>query len=317
MLLTAAAALAALPAGCGGLAEGEVARVYGQSISQDAWNQRVDLLAMSGGAPPDAMSPESRDRVYRQAARQLVMEKIIARQGEERGLTASDQDVQAQLDKLIELRYAGDRDALRTDLEARNSTEAEMFEGIRVQLTQQKLYDDVAAGVEATDEETYDAFQRFTETYQSPEYRKFRMLVVADAATAQDLRRRIDAGEDFATLAVQYTTDEQSKGTQGEESLQKGQASERIPPEVIAAVFGMPVFQMAGPIETGRGFYIVQLSYVEPGKETPFDHAKEQFRKQARAQKVQIAWQEFLDQAEKDAGALYREDVDPAKANET
>lgn len=309
--LLAAVLILAAGVGCGGLATGIVAQVYGQPITEDVWQKRVDMLARSRGAPVETMTEEARNSIRKTAANQLVMEKIVQRQGEERGLTASDQEVQARVDQMAELRYAGDREALLADLEAQGSSESELFEGIRVQLTQQKLFDDVARSVEASDDEAYQTFQGVIASYMSPEFRRFRMLVVADSALATELRRKIDAGEDFASLVVKYTTDEQSKGTQGEESMQKGQRNERIPAAVAEAAFSLPVNEVAGPIETDRGFYIVKLLYVEPDKNTPFEQVKEQFRENSRSRKVQVAWQEFLKQAEKDAGVIYRGDVDP------
>lgn len=306
--LAAIVASISIPLGCGGLAAGDVARVYDQTVTEEQWLKRVNMMSLAQGKTVEDLDEEMRTRVNQEAAHQLVNEELIRREAENRGLTVTEEEIQASVDKILELRFAGDQEQLDFALEQKGATVEEFRDGLRTQMLQAKLQALIISEMVISDEDALEYFQKFQENYQSPEFRTFKQIVVADEALANELRQRVDAGEDIATLAGQYSIDEQSKSYGG----QTGYDRSREEPEIKAVkdvVFSLGSYEVAGPIKGAKGFYIVQLASVSPDKQTEFEPLKEEFKNKVRSKKEGSAWEEFLKEAAARGDVEYRDDL--------
>jgi hypothetical protein len=74
-------------------------------------------------------------------------------------------------------------------------------------------------------------------------------------ATAQEVLRRVKAGEDFARMAVEFS-DEPNAGSRGGSLGRFGHG--QMVPEFEAAAFRLKVGQISGIVETPFGFHIIQ-----------------------------------------------------------
>ena len=83
-----------------------------------------------------------------------------------------------------------------------------------------------------------------------------RQIIVADQETAQQVVDRLAAGEDFAALAAELSTDEATKATGGDLGW-FGVGS--IDQQVEKVVFNLQIGQVTDPLETTTGWYIVQV----------------------------------------------------------
>ncbi len=79
----------------------------------------------------------------------------------------------------------------------------------------------------------------------------------------EDLRQRALDGEDFATLATEYTEDPGSKETGGEYTFGRGQ----MVPEFEEGAFGLEEGGISEVIETQYGFHIIMLEEKIPATE--------------------------------------------------
>ncbi len=309
LTLTAGISLAALLSGCSDLPPGVIAKGDGINITQGQLQKRVDLLSKSLPPTQGSQSSETaRQALVRQAAKQLVAEALIRRESAKRGIKVSDDEVQKQINKMLALRYAGDKQQWLSDLQAEGTNETEYREGVRTQLLSNKLEADVKNSVHASDDDARREFQAFVSANKSPDFRRVRLILVSNQTLAQNLRSQIDGGADFAALAAKYNQDKNSRHNQNQLSLSKLQQA-GLSPAVKNAIFSMSYLQVAGPIKTDKGYYLLQLTDVEPDRSTPFDQAKELFREKAQQKLQQQAWQQFLADAEK--SVVYRDDVKP------
>ncbi|MGQ9598797.1 MAG: peptidylprolyl isomerase [Anaerolineae bacterium] len=81
-------------------------------------------------------------------------------------------------------------------------------------------------------------------------------IVVADEATAQEVASRLKGGEDFATLAAQYSLDDQTKNSGGDLGWF---TQEMMAPEIGGIAFSLSVGQFSEPISTQRGYAIIKV----------------------------------------------------------
>src|SRR6185295_7114863 len=97
---------------------------------------------------------------------------------------------------------------------------------------------------------------------------------------AEDLLARIKKGEDFATLAGQYSADPGSKGNGGElPPIGKGETV----PQFEQAAWALGKGQMSGVVESPFGFHLIQMIDVVPASTAPYEQVRgriEQFLRQ-------------------------------------
>lgn len=107
-------------------------------------------------------------------------------------------------------------------------------------------------------------------------------------AKAQDIRKQLLAGADFATLASKESDDSGSKGKGGDLSFfHRGQM---IGPFEDAA-FKLNVGEISEPVKTPFGYHIIRVEAKNPGT---FEEAKPEIMRRVQQQKSQEALQELL-----------------------
>lgn len=102
-------------------------------------------------------------------------------------------------------------------------------------------------------------------------------------AKAQDLIKRIKAGEDFAKLAASESDDAATAANFGDLGwFSKGQ----VPPSVEETAFRLQAGQTGDPVKTALGYHIIQVVAQEFKS---FDDVKAELEKKVRPQKLQQA----------------------------
>jgi parvulin-like peptidyl-prolyl isomerase len=97
---------------------------------------------------------------------------------------------------------------------------------------------------------------------------RVRHILVDNAALAQVILEKLKAGEDFATLAAQYSSDPGSKDAGGELGWIKPGATVET---FDAVVFSLPVGTLSDPVQTDFGYHIIE---VQERAERPLDAAE-------------------------------------------
>ena len=86
---------------------------------------------------------------------------------------------------------------------------------------------------------------------------KARHILVADEATAKEVKAKLDAGEKFEDLAKQYSTD---PGTTEKAETLAGLDAGAMVPEFEQAAYALDVNAISEPVKSQYGYHIIQLT---------------------------------------------------------
>lgn len=244
---------------------------------REALNQLVPAASFHG-----EMSEETRAR-YRPKAIDLLIESALFYQEARRlGIKADDDKVDEAEKKVME--RVGGRKGFFAALKGEGMTEDDFRENLRRKLTVEIFEDkEIKAKSEVTDDEVKADYERNRESYMRPESRKLsHILVSVDPSSnaeqvkerekrAQEALDKLKAGEDFATLAWDYSDDpfRVKGGDLG--VVHMG----RLDPDLDKVAFSLKLGETSGLVHTMYGFHIIRVEQIfEPTQLTLEDVAK-------------------------------------------
>ncbi|MBK8020187.1 MAG: peptidylprolyl isomerase [Chloroflexi bacterium] len=208
-----------------------VARVNGQPITLDAFRR---MVARFQAEPSLANDPEGlREVVLRTLVEQVLIEQEAARMN----VTVSEADVDAEVARMVE--SAGGETNWSNWL-SQNMYTAEEFRDLLQATLLTNLVRDQVTGV--LDQPVSQVHARHI------------LVATRDEATA--LLVRLRNREDFAALAVAFSLDSTTNLLGGD--LGWFTQEELLEPDLARIAFELEPNQIAGPVETGLGFHIIQ-----------------------------------------------------------
>jgi len=110
---------------------------------------------------------------------------------------------------------------------------------------------------------------------------KLSHILVKDEKIAKDLKEKLNSGEDFATLAKQYSEDSSSKEKGGE--LSEFGPGE-MDPKFEEAAYKLETGQISNPIKSSYGYHIIKLTERKELKS--FDQEKDNIRKELEQKRI-------------------------------
>lgn len=152
--------------------------------------------------------------------------------------------------------------------------------------------DDIAKQITITEEQISKAYEENKAVYSEPEEREVAhiLLPLQDKAKAQEVYDRLSAGESFANLAKQFSTDESS----AKEGGNLGWVTTGIlPSELDEPVFSAKVNEIVGPVETPFGWDIAKVNAIKPEKIQPLAAVHHSVEEQLREQFIQNRFAEL------------------------
>ncbi len=201
----------------------------------------------------------------------IVVQKLLLARADADSVVVEDKQVQNELDRRMAY-FAGQIGSEQKLEEYYNKTikqlKDELRTQVRDQLVAQKMQDQITGKVEVTPRDVRKYFNQIPKDslpYYSTEVEVGQIVKFAAPGAAQkqnaitklrDLKKRIEAGEDFGTLAKQFSEDPGSASANGELGFFK---KKELTPEYEAAALRLEPGQMSDVIESPFGFHLIQL----------------------------------------------------------
>lgn len=161
-------------------------------------------------------------------------------------------------------------------------TDASFRELTREQLQQEKYLAGLNGDVQVTDAELETYFSANADAYRSEPRITAREIVVTGKPQADRLYARALAGEDFATLARENSSERAEQGgalgaAEGENEPQPV-TSVALPTAVSEAAFALQGPGLTTPIGAGGAFHIVSVEAFSPAAARPLEEVRDEVR---------------------------------------
>lgn len=230
-----------------------VARVNGQAIGRQEFERQVarfEAAMISQGYDFSGEPGKELDQqIRRQVLEAMIDELLIAQAAQEAGVIVTDEVVQQRIQN--DIAAVGSEEAFRTWLSQNGMTLEEYQVMTRSTIITEEMVRRLANSLPQTLPQVH-----------------VRQILVANEADAQALRQQLEAGADFAELARAHSLDESTRSQGGDLGfVPLGQGV--LLPAVEEAVKGLSAGQIAGPIASPYGYYIVQVVEAASEREVP------------------------------------------------
>jgi foldase protein PrsA len=275
-----------------------VAVVDGEQISKEDFDRALAQAAARQGIarncqPPAPDNPQY-DALVEEAMNDVLDQAWIQGEAEERGVSASDREVQDEFEQTKSQNFQTEKE-YQDFLEQSCFAQEDVDERVRLQVLSTKIQDEITADageVSADDAEKY--YEANEEQFSQPEQRDIRLVLNQDPEKAQQAADQLaedNSPDAWKGVAAEFSTDASSKDNGGvRESITEGVFPEAIDAQIFSASEG----EVVGPIETESGTYVFQVDEVTEATTTPFDEARGQIEQQLAGQLQQEGFSDFL-----------------------
>jgi peptidyl-prolyl cis-trans isomerase SurA len=308
--LLLAACLLALAACTGKHEAGVAAVVDGRKIYQSEVEKYFENQTAGAAQPPDGEQAAS---LRLNILRELIDNEILMRRAEKLGLLATDEEVDR---KLTEMKAPFTSEEFDARLKQRKITLEDFKRDIRRSLTVEKVLNkEVVSKINITDEDIanyykthkaefnviepqYHLAQIFVTPFPNPQIRNNKAQNEAEARKKiQMILNRLDSGDDFGTLAMNYSEDTETASNGGDLGFTPESSLQNTDPATRDAVMKLkpgqytPMLTVVNPTTKQlMGFRIVKLIAKEPAGQREFSDPRVQqaIRSELRDRREQL-----------------------------
>ena len=210
----------------------------GLAACSDSASDEVVLTSTYGDLTQEEFYKEVKSLAGVQLLEQIMIEKILNDQYE-----VSDEDVDTEFNAI--------KEQLGDDFEAAMAESGLTEQSLRANIKFNQLKEKAVVDVKVTDEEIQAYYD------QAKTELKGRHILVNDEATANEIIEKLNAGEDFATLAKEHSTDTASGANGGDLDWFK---MGTMVTEFNDAAFALEVNEISKPVQSQFGYHIIQIT---------------------------------------------------------
>lgn len=258
-----------------------VARVNGEEITRAEFDAIYEqIVAQSGGQLDD----ETALAYKKQLLEMMIDSALITQEAERLGADLSEEAVTERLSQLM---GGADEAIIEEQITAAGLTVEDVRKSVRDQLANEFLQEKVSSETSVT---------TVPQTYSQLSH-----ILVSDEALANDLYERAIAGEEFAALASENSSDTASAIDGG--NLGWAPTSDYVA-EFAAAADALDVGEISKPVQSQFGWHII-LKVAEAAKGTAISEAPADLQAVLAASGPEIALREYVAKLRADAEIEY------------
>lgn len=312
-------ALACLPGCDKAVSQNVAATVNGRPITYTELDQAI---AAQFSPAPLKTNADQTTQIRLEALRALIDNQIMLQRAEKEGLLASDGDVEA---KFNELKAPYTQEQFQKILEQRKMSVTDLKAQIRRELSVQKLFNkEIGSHISISDADVTAFYNANKASFNLAENKvRLAQILVTPApdpninnlkndkaqndlqaqAKIRMIDMRVRQGEDFGTLAQNYSEDSNSAPNGGDLGFVPESALDKANPELRKTILEMTPGQVSGVLHTPEGYRIIKLIAKEPAGQRQLNdpRVQEEIRQGLFQGKEQVLRSAFYEVARSEA----------------
>lgn len=223
-----------------------------------------------------------------QALDSLIGERIVDLEAKKHNIAVSEQDIQNELNKYYE-NYGG-QEVFFQALTSSGFTLDDVKKDLALSLKIRKLMEPRIA---ISDNELMAYFEENKASFGEEKQVKASHILVDTQEKANDIKRRLASGEDFAGLAKENSTDTATRDNGGELGFfGKGEMTE----EFETAAFSLKVGEISAPVKTEFGYHIIKVEVIKEAREANYEQSKDTIYETIFEQKVETEYNAWIEE---------------------
>jgi len=227
----------------------------------------------------------------RQVLERLINNRLIMAEGARLGIKVTDEEVDAEIEKVITDSFYGMSDYFFQTLEQFGLTEEALKKELKTEMVLRKI---ILAENHISDEQAREYFLLNQDRFNIPEQVAVRHILVDTEEEAEKVKLLLNSGEDFSELAREYSKDSLSAERGGNLGfIQRGE----MVSEFEEVAFTLPLNQPSEPVETIYGFHIIEVLDRKAAQKVSFEDVAAQV-------KEMIAEEMIMEKMEKKINSL-------------
>lgn len=251
--------------------------------------------------------------LQQQILEQAITEALLSSQAQRLGLSASESEIRAVLERMKKENNIISDEELNRQLEGMGTNISELRRDIRAGIVQRKVIErEVTSTIILTENDIVSYYNSHQEEFTQKAEVRIRQLLFLKEAKDEELvkmealttRQSINTTEDFIKVIRSYSGDPNADGDLG--YFKQGELKKEL--EEVA--FSLEVGQISEVIETTEGYYIIQLIDKKPPQRAPLEEVREEIQNSLWNERFQSGYQEYMELLRK---ANYVEILHPLK----
>ncbi|HEU0024913.1 MAG TPA: peptidyl-prolyl cis-trans isomerase [Thermoleophilaceae bacterium] len=245
------------------------------------------------------------DTLKREVMQFLIQAEWVQQEADKQGIEVSDAEIKRSFEDQKKASFPTDK-AYQNFLKTSGMSEEDILFRVKLDQLQQKLTQKITKeATKVSDEDVEEYYDKNKKRFAQPERRDLQIVLTKNEAKANEAKSAIEGGQTFRQVAKEYSIDEASKAQGGKlPAVAKGQQEKSLDEAVFAAEKGT----LEGPVKTQFGWYVFEVTKIEPASQQSLEQATETIKNLLRSQRQQTALDDFI----KDFREDYKADTDCA-----
>ncbi len=183
------------------------------------------------------------------------------------------------------------QDAIARKLDESSAYKAEMSK-LGKEVLKGIAINEVLQKAQPSEEEIKTFYEENKDSFVEPEKVAASHILVDDLEKAQEIKAKLDAGESFSQLALEYSScpSKENGGALG--LFERG----RMVPEFEEVAFELALEEISEPVKSQFGYHIIQLDNKVPAGEKSFEAALPEIVQTLTSQKQQALYGQYMEE---------------------